>query len=369
MRFLLPLFLCLFTISAQATIHTVSNDVNNPAEYASVPDAYAAASPGDTLYVYGSPTAYDVINYSDPSGNSSFRVSKKIVIIGAGYAPQSTGTVVYPTKFNQPITLGKEFDLITGNLTSSPEGSKFIGLEAGIGASDSGGNSVPEEGISDIVIERCKLSLGFPQYVTTSNWQIINCHLVAGGVPKSTSIRTLGAVQNIVVSNCILTSAVEVSNVEFNNCIFLAMHENNWPFGGSGSGTSTFRNSIFINCNFNTYTFSNCNFLNNLTVLSPNTTFPIGNDNNVGSGNLSPICVGNNCVDDEDYHLETTSPGKLYGTDGTDIGIFGGAYPWPDASGFTGTPPIPQINVFNLLNTIVGPSDQLQFEAEAETQN
>jgi len=33
-----------------------------------------------------------------------------------------------------------------------------------------------------------------------------------------------------------------------------------------------------------------------------------------------------------DYHLKADSPGKNAGKDGTDIGIYGGSYPWKEGS-------------------------------------
>jgi len=53
---------------------TVSNNPNAVAQYTDIPPAIAAASPGDTIYVGGSPNSY-----------SNFTIDRKLVIIGAGF--------------------------------------------------------------------------------------------------------------------------------------------------------------------------------------------------------------------------------------------------------------------------------------------
>ncbi|MBY0436007.1 MAG: hypothetical protein K2U26_18100, partial [Cyclobacteriaceae bacterium] len=42
-----------------ATIRTVSNDPNRPAQFTTIQAALNAATPGDTVYVSGSATAYN----------------------------------------------------------------------------------------------------------------------------------------------------------------------------------------------------------------------------------------------------------------------------------------------------------------------
>ena len=49
------------------------------------------------------------------------------------------------------------------------------------------------------------------------------------------------------------------------------------------------------------------------------------------------------------YQLSETSPGHNAGTDGTDIGPFGGAYPIST----TGEPKLPIIELFNINNPII----------------
>ena len=70
-----------------------------------------------------------------------------------------------------------------------------------------------------------------------------------------------------------------------------------------------------------------------------------------------------------DYHLQATSPGKNAGTDGTDIGIYGGAYPFPSGGEVPWQtsikPYMPQILEMNVLNAVIPLNDTLQVQVKA----
>lgn len=75
-QFTTLLFLiCLVTFYSHATIRTVSNDPQNPAQFATIQAAVNAAVVGDTIYVNASN-----INYSE-----NVSVTKRLVLIGGGY--------------------------------------------------------------------------------------------------------------------------------------------------------------------------------------------------------------------------------------------------------------------------------------------
>lgn len=65
------------------------------------------------------------------------------------------------------------------------------------------------------------------------------------------------------------------------------------------------------------------------------------------------------------YRLTATSPGHNAGTDGTDIGPFGGVDPLPN---LYGTPPVPQIKIFNITNSVVTPNTPLEIYVKAKKQ-
>ena len=68
----------LFAINkTQATVITVSNAPNSPAQYTDLQLAINAANNGDTIYVSGSLVNYGVIT-----------IDKPLVLLGAGFNPQ-----------------------------------------------------------------------------------------------------------------------------------------------------------------------------------------------------------------------------------------------------------------------------------------
>ena len=77
---------------------------------------------------------------------------------------------------------------------------------------------------------------------------------------------------------------------------------------------------------------TNCSFTKNISYLA--TALPPAG--NLGSGNLNstnPVFVsyppsGGGFAYTYDFHLQPSSPGKNAGTDGTDIGIYGGMLPY-----------------------------------------
>src|SRR5690348_9734329 len=88
MKLLIMTFASLFlSYSVLATVRTVSNNPDRPAQFTQVDAAIAAAATGDTIYVHGSQFTYN-----------DFSVTKRLVIIGAGYNSNN--------QFNLPTTVG-----------------------------------------------------------------------------------------------------------------------------------------------------------------------------------------------------------------------------------------------------------------------
>src|SRR5689334_2190928 len=76
----------LFSLPAFASVRTVSNNPTRPAQYTTFAAAQTASAAGDTIYIYGSPFTYP-----------DFTVTKRLVLIGAGYSPNN--------QFGQPTTI------------------------------------------------------------------------------------------------------------------------------------------------------------------------------------------------------------------------------------------------------------------------
>jgi hypothetical protein len=85
----------------------------------------------------------------------------------------------------------------------------------------------------------------------------------------------------------------------------------------------------------------------------------------------APIAAEFNFADN--YMLTANSPGKNYGTDGTDIGIYGGNRPWPNGSGSgyvnAAMPPIPQIISVDIYNPIIPVGTPLQVQIKTWSQH
>ena len=117
-----------------------------------------------------------------------------------------------------------------------------------------------------------------------------------------------------------------------------------------------------------------CTFYNNLSFLGNYTEFIPGGCNNTGINleDTDPLLNSVTSIRfsyDDDYRLQDSSPCKNAGTDGTDIGITGGAYPWPEkADGtldFTGMPPIPQIIQMDVITPIIPIDGTLTVKVKA----
>ena len=133
-------------------------------------------------------------------------------------------------------------------------------------------------------------------------------------------IVSVAAGNNYSFKNCILKGGVysdrawHCNDSEYKNCIFVK--------SGSASGESTYYNNLFI---------SDGDFTN-----IPNNTNIRVDENNATIKNLL------NYSDDNDYKLTEEAKALIKGTDGTEVGIYGGNLP------FDPTPTNPQISKFNV---------------------
>jgi hypothetical protein len=121
----------------------------------------------------------------------------------------------------------------------------------------------------------------------------------------------------------------------------------------------------------------------NPTNIFETTYIGSGGGANSGSGNLvgtNPqfVNVPNNNTYDAtyNYRLQSSSPGKApFSTDGTDAGIYGGSYPFPQGgdpgSGFDTSPmpPIPQVTAVNIQNATIAPNGTLNVQVQGKVNN
>jgi hypothetical protein len=156
---------------------------------------------------------------------------------------------------------------------------------------------------------------------------------------------------------------------------------------GHNSPSSYWLKGIYFNNNI-FYGFSNfnnddpvesCVFMNNVTFGDSDAVLLSPSINNTGENNLINI---NPQFEDAstiifnfsyNYRLKDSSPAKNNGTDGTDIGITGGGYPWATNDDGTldlsGKPNIPQIEKMNILNSVVPLDGTLKVSVKVKSQN
>ncbi len=337
-----------FTNSLHATVRTVSNYASTPAQYNTVQAAINASTEGDTIYINGSPT-----NYGD------FVIDRRLTIIGAGYD-------VSGTDYNFNTSVGYiTFDSVFNHTVA---GTQLMGLEINGQISYASGDN---GNIHNITIKRCLVNSYL--YVSGNNWLIIN-NLIRYPIYLNNFNNTL--ISNNILFQAYLYNSSQSSLYVMNN---LFIYYSGSYLIYSLTNANIF-NNIFYACDVSAYNSINNVFNNNLSYNTANYTLPP--TGNSGTGNLqqqdpkfmdqssipapgqTPIAY--NALKNYNWRLQASSPAKNAGTDETDLGIYGGPYPWP---GFTGMPNIPVIQSFYIKNPVLQKTDQLKIVIKATKQD
>lgn len=374
-RLFLQMLFMVFALPVLATVRTVSNSPTHPAQYTTFDAAQTASVAGDTIYVYGSPFTYPEIV-----------VRKRLVLIGAGYAPNN--------QFGQPTTVtGLTFFRDSGS--NNATGSIVTGFLFA-GRIDLGGTLVS----NNIQLFRNRFNSYInltgaspPGYV--DNWviynNIIDSYIYGGGTS-----RTALSATNIIIANNIFNSSGYLYGFNTNS----ALVDHNLFLGTSNKFSSLFSviitNNVIVRTSGNVMTSTVlCTFNNNVcnqstiggaSEYSPTNSFTAtftgaGGGSNSGSGNqvgIDPLFVSASNFDSYNanfnYRLQASSPVKNGSTDGTDPGIYGGTYPFP--SGGVGTqydtapmPAIPQVTAVNIQNATIQPNGQLNVQVQGKVNN
>ncbi len=344
-KFRLILFLLLAAAwSVEAATINVSNDPDNPGQYDNIRDAVDAASVGDTLII------------AKGFYRESIDLDKKLVFIGPGIANvESLGRLCSECADLYGFTIRKE-----------ASGSSFIGIDAGF--------SILND-VNDIFIENC--------YVDGIN-------LSNNGINNQ---------QNILVINSLIKDRIvlyrpgsEMDNIVFTNNIMQNSNitgDNSIP---NFDGMVIFRNNNFLQRNTKIFDrLKGVIFENNIfykaepqgcseCIFSNNLTF--GNDNNnlIGENSENPGSLGTNNIinqdplftsyngsgyrNTDDYNLQSGSPAIGAGKDGTDLGIYGGSYPWNIEVASI----VPVVTSLTIPVGVVQEDGQLEFTFSAEKQ-
>jgi len=363
-------------LPALSTVRTVSNDATRPAQFngtgnAGFVAAHTASSAGDTIYVYGSPFDYGTLT-----------VSKRLVVIGAGYGPNN--------QFGQP-TRASQISLFRDGSTD-PSSSVITGFLIS-GSITCTGTLVT----NNVTVFRNRIGNYIYLYINSTlqatGWTIYN-NIVYQVLANATS-RTAASATNILIANNIITGSVTNFNsntVLIDHNVFLG------PTNLIALWNAIVTNNIFVRSSgdlfaseviFNTFN-KNISLQNTIgpATYSPTNIFEstytsTGGGSNSGSGNLvgtNPLFVNvpnNNTYDATyNYRLQAGSPGKApFSTDGSDAGIYGGSYPFPSGgtpgSGFDTSPmpPIPQVTAVNIQNATIAPNGTLNVQVQGRVNN
>ncbi|MCF8381001.1 MAG: hypothetical protein K9H49_15610 [Bacteroidales bacterium] len=333
-RTILILGLFVFTLSLNAQIialHSASGVqiFNGNTALAS---AYTAAQDSDTLYLSGGtffPPAY---------------FDKQLTIFGAGHYVDST------------LTTGKTF--ISGNVYLQENADLFYleGLEITGNMTFNANHS-----INNAKIKRCKIN---------------GATNVTGDLSNATN--NLELIANIFIGTVDISNTV---NVGINNNIFQNLLKNTYGnqinnniFLGGGyvstwtvfTGNNNFlNNNIFLFGSGITYSSGNT-FYNNLFIkLNPGygTTPTIVNSyENVPQADIFISQSGTSFDYSHNYHLK--SPLTYTGTDGSEIGIYGGVFPYKEGA----VPMNPHIQLKN-ISPKTNESGELNVIIKVGTQN
>ena len=371
------LSLAFTALVANATVKTVSNNPNSPGQYTDLQVAITAAANNDTLYVHGSPNTY---------GNVS--ITKPLTIIGAGALPNKD---YYYSTILVGITLS-----YNSLYTSSGSGSKIIGCSvSGIGLS-AGDNTSAHPGISNVTITRNKVgSISFNENanggqsaLAHNNISIYNNvigSLVGPGGGYYGSIKN-SIIRNNLIYNCGNLGSINIGTILIANNIF---------FGSISPVNATISNNIFYTLGTSAFAGGSCSLSNNC-FYSPTYTYVlsdiVGGSNN-GNNNImnqDPLFVYYDALAASVYdytlsnpaagpfanfNLLSGSPCLLTGSDGLNLGVYGGlspfieGYPADSRFRYFPMPAIPQMLQMNIQNAAILPSGTLNVNFKARKQN
>jgi len=240
--------------------------------------------------------------------------------------------------------------------TTEPDSSVFISLKIFIFANSNAGKGIR--------IERCWLSNGI--CCIMEGWILIN-NIFSWGTglgngPSNTFANNVFSNEGSNLNN--LASSDDNTNLFVNNLFlgFINASDDNVAFASFTNGT--FSNNIFYGLTLQSC--SNCVFNNNLTFNTLNGNIPAANnllDTDPGFVNV----LGTNgaaALVCSDFNLDVGSAAIGAGTNGEDLGIFGGTNALEDI--LIGLPPSPFITSFLLNNPLLENTTKLKFNVNAE---
>ena len=265
--------------------------------------AYDASVSGDTIYLPGD-------GFTSPGA-----IAKNIFIYGAGHYPDSTAVT------------GKSF--IIGNLTLSDNADGFhlegVDLTGSLTTSTS-------QSVNQIIIRRCYIqgSINISGDLSNPclNLMLVNC-AIKGNI-------SLANAQNAAIFNSILNGEISSTNgTLFKNNIFLLNNVSSTVYKYTIIGDyNTLENNIFLRTRDREIAGTNNTLKNNITPKAD----PFWGSVYTADGNYTSVDptlifinqTGN--VFDYTHNYNLQAPENYIGTDNTQVGIYGGTYPYKEGA-------------------------------------
>ncbi len=284
-------------------------------------DAYAAVSAGDTIYVVGSKFNYGRIG-----------IEKALTIIGPGYFLNLNSST-------QSKKESAKFELI--NLLNGSDGTYLKGVSIPGRYGLDFNAQIDNITVEGIYCEYIEFTI-YNNFIY-DNITIKKCYL--SGVSMST--RYDGLFTNLTFTNNIITGGISVeggsSGIISNNLII----GNTFELGTTSS--LEIANNIYLNDNENNFSIQplpDASVHHNISLSGA-----FGNDNNNLTAPQSTLfTTDENATADGQYMLSENSPAKGTGTNGNDIGPFGG----PDPYRLSGLPNLPNIYELSTVGLVSG---------------
>lgn len=294
-----------FFVSAQTVVMLHKTNGTQQAFYSSkaLVDAYTAAASGDTIYLPGGgfapPTAFD----------------KGVIIYGVGHYPDSTAAT------NKTI-ISSGF-----SITENADRFHLEGIQV-----NGGINTTHNHAVDYIVLKRNyiegNIDIQGTNTVSPSRFMLVEGNVITGQIIATNA-------QQVLIANNILMNTL----VNFNGCV---MQNNIFLYQSSSSSGSTY---VLFQCNNNVLennvfyyafpygiggiqTFSRNVFF----VPTPNLGVSVENNNYKGVNAASFFITNNGAPFTylQNYHL--TNPGDFVGTDGKQVGLYGGSFPYKESA-------------------------------------
>lgn len=400
MKYLLALCCLLGSATLFATVHTVNNEPNgNTADFQDLQVAIDNASEGDTLLIKGSYIPYGrrMHVYNETNLADGILLNKRLVLIGQGAYGHPNGP-----GFAGRLSKTHLANLIlTSTEETSASGSVIIGVRTSslrFGLYNDDAQVIENIEVKDSHLEGLQVG---------NDTQRIDGLVLSRSVFRTYNGSFTTFAQNVSASNCFIHISGPLTmmggeNLFINNIFSLRPNGALEEYDQDGEGDPIYEkgwsaenvkihNSIIYLAGFRDSKnetrlamFSSNSELKNSIVMSPFDSRGLLDTDNIDLtlSNLSieqdpfvrvpsqedtyndvirvETAIGN-------YHLKESSVGKGAGTDNTDIGLYGGEFPWIDGPvwRYDNEPSLPIIESLKLEKKTVKPGEGLKVRVRA----